>query len=711
MDFLLPMLKRIVFAGLGVALLASPLISSADTAIELQAQAQALLAQVMTLKGQINTGSSTAAVCVSLARNIGPDSADANSGGDVTRLQQFLAQDFSIYPEGRVTGYFGPATTRAVQRWQAAHNLVSFGSPKTTGFGSVGPRTRAAMVQSCGTSIAGTQPVSEQQSSCPLMATPTNACSAGWQAVKNQNGCIVSYRCTTALPTTTTLPANGKLLCAFDGQLVASGSSVVAYQMQSAGYGSSCVSENRVCTNGRLSGSYEYSSCAASVGASCIFNNQSVSSGSSVIGYQSASAPAGGVCTSQTRACTNGALSGSYQYAYCFGGTLGSVTPASCIFDGSIIPNGGSRTAYESSSVPFGSVCASQTRACNNGTLSGSYTASSCAASAGSSCTLGNQSIPSGSSVTAFQSTSISAGGTCTSQIRTCTNGALSGSGAYGFTTCTVLSSNAPAPTTFIPQTYSGAGIQLHAWFATPAGQGPFPAIIIAHGCNGMNPDDPMGAWSQMNDWATLFRQWGYATLVVDSFTARGKLTGICQNSDVILAGDRVVDLYSAATVLAKMSGVNPAKIGIFGVSHGAGTVASALRNYQYVLNAKATLAAAGGTIDAGVALYTDCDFALSDPSYHSPMFMAVGAADDWTSPLRCKTLTNFPAVSGTPVDVMNFGALVRLIVYPNVTHAFDIPGSTVVHTNSFGYRIAYDPVVTANVQARIKAFFESYIR
>ncbi len=44
-----------------------------------------------------------------------------------------------------VTGYFGDLTLQAVQRWQAAHGIVSSGDPGSTGFGIIGPRTRGEM--------------------------------------------------------------------------------------------------------------------------------------------------------------------------------------------------------------------------------------------------------------------------------------------------------------------------------------------------------------------------------------------------------------------------------------------------------------------------------------------------------------------------------------------------------------------------------------
>jgi peptidoglycan hydrolase-like protein with peptidoglycan-binding domain len=67
--------------------------------------------------------------------------------GEVTRLQTLFAKDKSIYPEGDVTGYFGPATERAVQRFQTKYGLVTSGTPATTGYGALGPKTRAKILE------------------------------------------------------------------------------------------------------------------------------------------------------------------------------------------------------------------------------------------------------------------------------------------------------------------------------------------------------------------------------------------------------------------------------------------------------------------------------------------------------------------------------------------------------------------------------------
>ena len=64
-----------------------------------------------------------------------------DTGAEVSQLQSFLSKDKSIYPEGSVTGYFGPMTEDAVRRWQTANGIVATGTPSTTGFGVVGPQT------------------------------------------------------------------------------------------------------------------------------------------------------------------------------------------------------------------------------------------------------------------------------------------------------------------------------------------------------------------------------------------------------------------------------------------------------------------------------------------------------------------------------------------------------------------------------------------
>jgi hypothetical protein len=84
-------------------------------------------------------------VCPVLTRNL----RSGVRGNDVALLQGFL-RDAGVYTYPEITGYYGPATQSAVERWQALHGVVSFGAPDITGFGVVGPDTRSAIQRTCG---------------------------------------------------------------------------------------------------------------------------------------------------------------------------------------------------------------------------------------------------------------------------------------------------------------------------------------------------------------------------------------------------------------------------------------------------------------------------------------------------------------------------------------------------------------------------------
>ncbi len=124
-----------------------------STAGELRARAEALLARVQQLQAQLSGGSAAPPVTIdsSSCPNIGRSLKRGARGDDVRRLQQFLARDVSVYPEGLATGYYGSLTEAAVKRWQAKYNIVSSGTPESTGYGVVGPRTAAAIAILCST--------------------------------------------------------------------------------------------------------------------------------------------------------------------------------------------------------------------------------------------------------------------------------------------------------------------------------------------------------------------------------------------------------------------------------------------------------------------------------------------------------------------------------------------------------------------------------
>lgn len=84
------------------------------------------------------TPTGSGSVGTAFARNL----SRGMSGDDVTALQTYLAADPAFYPEGMVTGYYGPATQRAVGRFQEKYGIAA---PGDSGYGRFGPKTRAKL--------------------------------------------------------------------------------------------------------------------------------------------------------------------------------------------------------------------------------------------------------------------------------------------------------------------------------------------------------------------------------------------------------------------------------------------------------------------------------------------------------------------------------------------------------------------------------------
>jgi len=165
--------------------------------------------------------------------------------------------------------------------------------------------------------------------------------------------------------------------CSFNGTTVSNGDNVTAYERPVVAHNESCIFESRTCSNGVLSGSFQAPDCFVSPASSCVLETLSstinVDHGDEVFVYQYATVPFGETCQSENRVCDNGTLSGSYLSETC------TVSPASeCVFAGNTIASGGDVTAYATENVPYVSTCESERRVCSNGTMSGSYEFETC---------------------------------------------------------------------------------------------------------------------------------------------------------------------------------------------------------------------------------------------------------------------------------------------------------------------------------------------
>lgn len=116
--------------------LATP--AKAATATELQAQIDALMAQISALTGSTDSGAGSAACTFTRSLTLGSE------GSDVNCLQNYLTSTGHFNFSGGSTGYFGSVTASAVAAWQGANGV----SPAVGYFGPVSQAKYNALVAS-----------------------------------------------------------------------------------------------------------------------------------------------------------------------------------------------------------------------------------------------------------------------------------------------------------------------------------------------------------------------------------------------------------------------------------------------------------------------------------------------------------------------------------------------------------------------------------
>jgi peptidoglycan hydrolase-like protein with peptidoglycan-binding domain len=157
------LLAGVLFFSMMFGVASAQVQTQSATVAELQALITQLMAQLAAMQGgggSVAPGTGGTCVAADFSRTLNLGSRDALTNGDVTRLQQYLTTT-GHYTYGQPTGFYGPATAEAVQRWQRANAVVMAGTPDTTGFGMLGPATRAKMRTSCTTPVPVTPPITQ----------------------------------------------------------------------------------------------------------------------------------------------------------------------------------------------------------------------------------------------------------------------------------------------------------------------------------------------------------------------------------------------------------------------------------------------------------------------------------------------------------------------------------------------------------------------
>lgn len=250
-----------------------------------------------------------------------------------------------------------------------------------------------------------------------------------------------------------------------------------------------------------------------------------------------------------------------------------------------------------------------------------------------------------------------------------------------------------PAPNATVPAIPEG-GVDLPAWFSKPDGAGPFPAIMLLHGCHGLTPIVLRASLG----WAQFLNAHGYATLIVDSFTPRD-IHLICagprdQSASVI--GERTIDAYAAAYYLAGRADIKANAIGGIGFSNGAWVLLNAASAYPTIEPLRRRLAARGH-FAAFAPMYPSCKH-FYGTTFVLPLLIQIGTGDDWTPSSSCDYLVQQMPAGGPEL---------RYRTYAGATHAFD---EDAPQRNVLGHSIRYDAQATEAARREILDFFGKYL-
>jgi dienelactone hydrolase len=186
-----------------------------------------------------------------------------------------------------------------------------------------------------------------------------------------------------------------------------------------------------------------------------------------------------------------------------------------------------------------------------------------------------------------------------------------------------------------------------------PAGKGPSPAAVLLHGCN--------GNWRQLDArWGERIARWGYVTLAVDSFGPRG-LRNTCTNGAPI---DMARDAYRALDFLVTQPFVDGARVAAIGFSQGGWLALTSVE--RGIIEQTSS-----NKFRAAIAFYPPCRSFRGDMTV--PTLILIGERDDWTPAGECRNMVDGRDDFG--ISRQEGASLpVKLIVYPEAYHAFDLP-------------------------------------
>lgn len=221
----------------------------------------------------------------------------------------------------------------------------------------------------------------------------------------------------------------------------------------------------------------------------------------------------------------------------------------------------------------------------------------------------------------------------------------------------------------------------IQGFLSKPNGAGPFPAIVHLHGCGGLSDERRSSAARQFTDW-------GYVTLVVDSFTTRG-ITEACDWSQM---PTRQADASGALAFLSALPIVDRERIAIVGYSQG-GMVALGIASERAQLFETPERV----NFKAAVAYYPLCSAALD--KLELPTLVLIGELDDWSPAVECERLAKRLDRSGAPLT---------LAVLPEAQHSFDSTSASGDGIRHLGHLLRYNAAAARRAEILMRGFLET---
>lgn len=236
---------------------------------------------------------------------------------------------------------------------------------------------------------------------------------------------------------------------------------------------------------------------------------------------------------------------------------------------------------------------------------------------------------------------------------------------------------------------YTSTNVTLRADISKPKGDGPFPAVVLMHGCGGWQP----AVRYTMNTYTDFLVSHGFVVLNLDSFGPRNNGGGkVCESIKRLTdALDyRKHDAYDALRYLQTQKFVDGSNIFLMGQSNG-GSVAINVAKGDTTQQGKKDK---DDGFRAVVAYYPWCgSFGNRKVELALPLLVFGGGQDDWVPARECE-------------EVQSTGAELQVKIYPEAAHSFDLE---IMPQRYLGKLIGNNKYAAEDSRGRMLAFFTEH--